>query len=327
MGAALLSLLGSVVQAAPGNSTSVSAQWCSGRGGCSCDCGWASSSTCGHDDGSCCFGCCCGSSPGPSPPGPPSASGGSAKYCPNPASDFVADYGSPQWSSSGWTIHGGARASSKASFNLAGGFMEFDMDVSGAHGGVNNNAYITFPSRVGSYCDSGGTGGCAELDFIENNGNCAGSSTFHTDPSGGDHNGKQSVFPIGNHIHVRASWDQAGNTLDIDVNGHHWIGNGMRDQMREHGAVLYSSQWTGCVPGQCGGDGNLAASTFSVSNLRVQGTVVQGPEPTKCVPAPTPPTPAPFVPTPTPAPSVPTPPAHGCPGGSVAACMHLCPGD
>merc|ERR1712137_697749 len=173
--------------------TSVSAQWCSGRGGCSCECGWASSSTCGHDDGSCCFGCCCGSSPGPSPPGPPSPSGGSAKYCPDPASDFTADYGSPQWSSSGWTIHGGARASSKASYNLAGGFVEFDMDLGGAHGGGN-----------------------------------------------------------------------PGN------------------EMKSRGAVLYSSQWTGWVPGSCGGDGNFGASTFSVSNLKIQGSVIHGPEPRRC---------------------------------------------
>merc|ERR1712087_466006 len=106
--------------------------------------------------------------------GPPSPGSG-ATYCPR-GSDFNIDYGSPQLNSNGWTVHGGGRVGSKASFNLAGGFMEFDMDLSGAHGGVNNNAYITFPSRVGSYCDSGGTGGCAELDFIENNGNCAGSS-------------------------------------------------------------------------------------------------------------------------------------------------------
>jgi len=161
--------------------------------------------------------------------------------------------------------------------------MEFDMDVSGSHGGVNNNAYITFPSRVGSYCDSGGSeSGCAELDFAENNGNCASSSTFHTDPSGGDHDGKQSVFPIGNQVHVRATWDASGNNLNINVNGHEWSGNGMADQMRQHGAVLYSSQWTGWVPGSCGGDGNLGASTFSISNLKIQGSVVQGPEPRRC---------------------------------------------
>merc|ERR1711948_188202 len=156
-----------------------------------------------------------------------------------------ADYGSPQWSDNGWTIHGGARASSKASYNLAGGFVEFDMDLGGAHGGVNNNFYITFPSSVGNYCDSGGTGGCAELDFVENNGNCAAATTFHTDPGGGD----------------------PGN-----VGG----------EMTSRGAVLYSSQWTGWVPGSCGGDGNLGASTFSVSNLKIQGSVIHGPEPRRC---------------------------------------------
>merc|ERR1712110_277868 len=90
--------------------------------------------------------------------------------------------------------------------------------------------------------------------------------------------------------------------------------------------------WTGWVPGSCGGGGNLDASTFSVSNLRITGKVVQGPEPTRCAPAPTPaPTPSPPTPTPpTPAPPTPTPPTpspSGCPGGSLAACMHLCPSD
>merc|ERR1712137_974470 len=44
----------------------------------------------------------------------------------------------------------------------------------------------------------------------------------------------------------------------------------------------YSSQWTGWVPGSCSGDGNLGASTFSVSNLKIQGTVIKGPEPRRC---------------------------------------------
>merc|ERR1712050_236316 len=164
----------------------------------------------------------------------------------------------------------------------AGGFVEFDMDLGGAHGGVNNNFYIKFPSSVGNYCDSGGTGGCAELDFVENNGNCVGATTFHTDPGGGDKGGTQYTGNIGNNFHVRAEWDQSGNTLSVTVNGHHYSGKGMGDQLKKHGAVLYSSQWTGWVPGHCGGDGNLGASTFSVSNLKITGTVVQGPEPRRC---------------------------------------------
>lgn len=160
--------------------------------------------------------------------------------------------------------------------------MEFDMELSGAHGGVNNNVYVTFPSVVGHYCDSGGTGGCAELDFAENNGNCESATTFHTDPSGGDKDGTQYTGAIGKSVHVRAEWDQGGDTLSVTVNGNHYSGKGMGDQLKQHGAVLYSSQWTGWVPGNCGGDGNLGASSFSVSNLKIQGTVVQGPEPKRC---------------------------------------------
>merc|ERR1712187_1006466 len=157
------STLGIVVLGNNQSLITLSTKHCDARGGCDCDCSWASGSTCGHDDGSCCFGCCCGGA-GPSPPSPPTPGGGGATYCPDPAS-----------------------------YNLAGGFVEFDMDLGGAHGGVNNNFYITFPSSVGNYCDSGGTGGCAELDFVENNGNCAAATTFHTDPGGGDKGGTQTV--------------------------------------------------------------------------------------------------------------------------------------
>lgn len=53
------------------------------------------------------------------------------------------------------------------------------------------------------------------------------------------------------------------------------------------GGVLYSSEWVGWVPvtDQCGGnagDGPLGASHFTVSNLKVTGSVVQGPQPRKC---------------------------------------------
>merc|ERR1711948_202535 len=119
-----------------------------------------------------------------------------------------ADYGSPQWSSSGWTIHGGARASSKASYNLAGGFVEFDMDLGGAHGGVDNN------------------------------GNCAAATTFHTDPNGGDKGGTQTVNGISSHVHVHASWDANGDTLTVMVDGHQISGAGNPgNEMKSRGAV------------------------------------------------------------------------------------------
>jgi hypothetical protein len=70
--------------------------------------------------------------------------------------------------------------------------------------------------------------------------------------------------------------------VDVTVGGNQHGGEGFADVMRSPGMVLYSSQWTGWVPGSCGGDGNLGASSFGVSNLRIQASVVQGPEPTKC---------------------------------------------
>merc|ERR1711988_1323588 len=176
-------------------------------------------------------------SPGPSPPGPPSPSGGSAKYCPDPASDFIADYGSPQWSSSGWTIHGGARASSKASYNLAGGFIEFDMDLGGAHGNVNNNFYLTFPRDGHSYCDSGGscTSCCAEFDLTENNGHCFQATTWHTDRSGGDHDGKAQTGGLSPQVHVKASWNGDGSSTGVQVGGNHHSGEGFQDVMTQYG--------------------------------------------------------------------------------------------
>jgi len=225
-------------------------------------------------------------SPTPTPP-PPTPTPSGATYCPDPSNDFFAEYGNVQWSSSGWTIYGNARVSSKASLNLVGGFLEFDMELSGAHGGVNNNLYATFPQGgnqgIGSYCDSGGSCStcCAEMDFTENNGHCFQATTWHTARDGSDHDGTAHTGSIGTSVHIRADWTTS-NSLSVSVDGRLSSGDGFSDVMAAYGAVLYSSQWTGWVPGSCSGDGDLAASSFTVSNLRIQGSVVQGPEPTKC---------------------------------------------
>merc|ERR1712110_226263 len=59
----------------------------------------------------------------------------------------------------------------------------------------------------------------------------------------------------------------------------------VKSNYESNGAVIYSSQWTcSWVPADfCGGGpGDLDGSHFSVSNLRISGSVVQGPEPQKC---------------------------------------------
>ena len=269
---------------------------CDARGGCYCDCSWASPATCGHDDGSCCHNCCC--SPGPPPP--PTPAGPTTSYCPNPSEDFLVDYGNAQFSSNGWSITGGARLSSKASFNLLGGFVEFDMDNSGSHGvngnGVNHNLYLSSLHKlpncgINCYCDAP-NGGCMELDLIEANGNCAYQTTMHTQVVGGTcDNGGGCHFTgnPGNNVHVKAEFASNG-AVSVTVNGAQGqLQPGLTGQdlnviantMRSQGANIESSQWNGWVPGSCGG-GDLGSSRFSISNLKVVGSVNHGPEPRKC---------------------------------------------
>lgn len=165
--------------------------------------------------------------------------------------------------------------------------MEFDMDLSGAHGNVNNNFYLTYPRDVGNsgyYCDSGAgsANGCAEMDITENNGNCFQATTWHTNRDGSDHDGKAQTSSINSRVHIKATWNADGSQLTVDVNGNQHSGEGFADVMASPGATIYSSQWTGWVPGSCGGDGVLGASSFSVSNLQIQAKVIHGPEPAKC---------------------------------------------
>jgi len=275
------------------------------------------------------------------------------------------------------------------------------MDLSNSHGGVNSNFYVTFPKKencgISCYCDSGATGGCAEMDYTENNGGCFQATTWHEDPSGGDKGGHGGSGGLsGGVVHMKATYSADGSSLTMQVSGNHYSGDGLGDLLEQYGAVIYSSQWVGWVPGNCGGDGNLQASSFSVSDVKIVGKVVQGPEPRKCgSPTPSPPeppsppssagecgdycsatgcgwtadyscpwspspgakgragddgsigydcccvarqqesqpcggtapTPAPVSPAPTPAPAPSPPSPSSCPGGSLAACIHLCPTD
>jgi hypothetical protein len=52
----------------------------------------------------------------------------------------------------------------------------------------------------------------------------------------------------------------------------------------QQGAVIYSSQWVGWVPEKetCGDNGNISNSNYTVSNLKVVGSVLKGPEPAFC---------------------------------------------
>lgn len=206
-------------------------------------------------------------------------------------------------------INGGGGGATKAAFNLLGGYVEFDVDVSNVRPGVNANMYSIAP-QIGAggyvgdnYCDGAENDKpwCIELDYVESNGNCAAAATLHTVPGPGSN----GCTAWGCRLHwsyngetkykMRAAYGTDGSqTLtkngqplsgyDPSPNGDTW--RVIQQEMQSKGVVVYGSEWTGWVPEEwCGSDGSdsdLAASSYSISNIVVQGSVVQGPEPTKC---------------------------------------------
>jgi hypothetical protein len=284
--------------------------YCPGRGGCECNCAWANSQTCQKDDGSCCFACCCDTPPGPPPPPPgPGPSPSLVQYCPS-SSDLIGADGTTV-TDGGWTTVGFGFAATLASFNLLGGSVEYDIDVRNVNIGVNANIYSISPSGIGSggfsqekYCDGSKTGSdwCVEVDWIESNGNCGGQTTLHTVQGPGekgctawgcaaayDYNGR-AAFHMKVTFNASGLWTTYRNgqaiypwNLNPAPQQSDW--NTLVSYYTQYGAVIYSSQWVGWVPtpSGCGGSpGNIGGSSFTVSNLKITGAVVQGPTPTLC---------------------------------------------
>lgn len=230
-------------------------------------------------------------------------------YCPTQQDfDFGGDV---QWDNNGWTMTGSGGVHAKTSWNLLGGFIEFEMDTSGSNAGVNTNLYTTSPDGTpggDNYCDiqSNGHGGvCMEMDVIEANGNCAAAATVHTWPNkdgGCDQGGCGGVQHISGTYTVRAEFSEDGR-MKVTYNGNEVsyhpqpsdaANKYVADTMRSTGATIESSQWVGWVPdaGACPGSGDLGSSRYSVRNLQVFGAVLKGQEPTKCG-GPSPPPPGP----------------------------------
>merc|ERR1712139_236026 len=153
------------------------------------------------------------------------------------------------------------------------------------------------------YCDMGENDkpDCLEVDWLESNGACGGATTLHTVSGTGEgacnYWGCRSTYSFGGpmfHMKVEygtdgkftITWDGqqiSGDSLDPPAGGNDW--NIVQSTYQSKGGIIYSSQWTGSwVPADfCGGGpGDLGGSRFRISNLQVSGSVVQGPEPTKC---------------------------------------------
>ena len=220
---------------------------------------------------------------------------------------MTAGYGSPTIVNQGWTVNGGGSVATKAAFNLLGGSVEYDVDFSGTHPGVNANIYTISPAGIGSYfsqskyCDGAkyGSDWCVEVDWVETNGNCGGQTTLHTIEGPGvgctawgcansyHYNGKTKF-----HMKITYGTDGQWNTYRDGVligpqqlnpvpQGSDWAK--LKEQYSQRGAVIYSSQWVGWVPvPECGQSGDLNSSRFTISNLIIKGSVVQGPTPSMC---------------------------------------------
>lgn len=235
-----------------------------------------------------------------------------ALYCPTADDLTVAycdgnpDQNCPALADQGWTILGGGGVATKSAFNMLGGYVEYDIDLSNVNRGVNANIYTISPILSGSefsqeadYCDGASTGDdwCMELDWIEANGQCGGDAAIHTIEGPGDGctawGCRVEEHYNNTKFHMKVEYDASGAwtiTRDGQVlddwspapDGSTW--DYIKQMHEERGTVIFSSQWVGWVPvydcGTSGGD--LSGSSLSISNLVVSASVVQGPEPVQC---------------------------------------------
>jgi hypothetical protein len=205
----------------------------------------------------------------------------------------------------GFSRQGSMRYHSQQKFNLLGGGLKFTADLSGVQNLVNANLYLVIPGTLdgGShfYCDNSATfvsrgNACIELDIMESNGHSLVASTMHTKVGTGqgcDTWGCRGLYYFGGTINGNQAFDvsvQVSNDGNITVqllqNGRsQYIFNNVGgfdgaakaaivDGMSRHGAVLMSSMWTGWVPPNTSGNGNLGGSHYSVSNIMYKGRVM-----------------------------------------------------
>merc|ERR1712217_630852 len=150
---------------------------------------------------------------------------------------------------------------------------------------------------MGNDCDIQGVmkPTCMEMDIIENNGNCLAQTTWHTwanHDGDCDKGGCEGQLYRNGTTKIRAEFSADGwmtvymDGTKVDVShpvpsekAHQYV----HDTMASKGAQIQSSQWVGWVPsGNCPGGGDLGGSTFSIKNIRVSGSIVQGREPARC---------------------------------------------
>lgn len=228
-------------------------------------------------------------------------------YC--PVEGDMEYSGGVVFDSNGWTITGSGHVNGRASFNLLGGYVAFDMDTSGCADGVNTNLYTISPqSGIDSsgYCDiqENDSSQCMEMDLVENNGDCMMQTTWHTfanSEGSCDEGGCGASATTSGLQSYNASFTTDGymtvtqNGVAVDsFNNDSPTSEAMAvvlDTMQETGAALWSSQWAGgwvpdasSCPTYDSSSDPVSGSVFTVSNLEIYGTVTMGMAPTACNP-------------------------------------------
>ena len=180
-------------------------------------------------------------SPSPSPPTPPPPSPtGATLYCPN-SNDWSVEYGTANFQDSGWSITGGARVRSKASFNLLGGYVEFDMNTAGAKSGVNNNFYLTSPTRQNfpNYCDIQQNPGCESAPIH------SGLSPIHSHPQPSPEHSHARPSPKHAHAQLCPNRSHAPASLHITLQRFRARYCGEQRQLRNANHLAHHAHWQG----------------------------------------------------------------------------------
>jgi len=215
----------------------------------------------------------------------------SQRYCPA-TNDLATQYGQVYPSQTGWTISGGGRVVTNTVWDLRGGAISFDMDLSQVGTGNNANLYLIAPAGQwdsSQYCDAQGQNGpvCEETDLIESNGNCGAQTSYHHFAGNTGQIDFQYKYPSSGLVHIDVHFSATGNSFTIkgSQQGVTFVNKAMAIHASaiSH-AVIVSSLWQGWVP-DCNGRCSSAVSggaTYTVENLLVYGKPVGGYMPTTC---------------------------------------------
>lgn len=229
-------------------------------------------------------------------------------YCPT-SEDFDLAYHTPYGNvtaeGNGLRLYGRAGVNGRTSWNLLGGYIEFDMDVCGAQPGISSSVYTISPDgglrEPSDYCDKRVLMySCMELDMVESYGQCLGQTTWHVSF---DDCGPHGCRPYGRYrlddgckFHMRTEFGEDGSLTQyrngqvIQVAGLSTSDKvEIKQTMERAGALITSSSMEGGRDlhddhGSCHSGGDWDTSQFAITNVVVHAPrgITFGPTPPVC---------------------------------------------